>query len=153
LGLTPLSWPNLEDYQKQNDVFSGLSGFIFAGLTLNGSGDPRNVPGLLVSANYFDTLGATAVLGRTIFSRRDEGKGSHPVAVLSHAIWTRVFDADPNIINRVITLNNQSFTVVGVTQPNFKGTFALGNPEVIWVPSSMYEQVLSGTILEFFVSR
>jgi len=78
---------------------------------------------------------------------------THPVVVLSHSLWTRVFSADPGIINRVITLNNQPFTVVGVTQPDFKGTFSLANPDVAWVPSSMYQQVLSGTLLEFFVSR
>src|SRR4051812_38587664 len=78
-NLTPLSWQNLEDYRKQNDVFSNLSGFIPLGLTLNGFGDPKNVPGQLVSANYFDTLGVQAAIGRTFFANEDEGAGGHPV--------------------------------------------------------------------------
>jgi predicted permease len=153
VNLTPISWLNLQDYQKQNDVFSGLSGFIPIGLTLTGFGDPQNVPAQLVSANYFDTLGVKPALGRTFFASENENPGSHPIVVLSHSVWTRVFNADPGIINRVITLNSQPFTVVGVAETNFKGTFSLGNPDVIWVPSSMYQQVLSGTLLEFFVSR
>jgi predicted permease len=153
LNLTPLSWPNLEDYKKQNDVFSGFSGFIPVGLTLSGMGDPRNVPGMLVTANYFDTLGVKAALGRTFLPGEDDGAGNHPIAVLSHSMWMRVFNADPGIINRVVNLNNQPYTVVGVTPPNFKGTFSLGNPDVVWIPSSMYRQVLSGTLLEFFESR
>ena len=153
LNLTPMSWQNFEDYKKQNDVFSNLSGFIFTGLTLTGFGDPQNIPGQLVSANYFDTLAVKPAMGRTFLPDEDQAPGSHPVVVLSHAVWTRVFNSDPGIINRVITLNNRAFTVVGVAPKTFKGTFSLGNPDVIWVPSSMYEQVLSGTLREFFVSR
>ncbi len=153
LNLTPLSWPNFEDYKKQNDVFSGLSGFIGTGLTLTGFGDPQNINGQLVSADYFDTFGVTPVMGRTFLPDEDQGAGNHPVVVLSHSVWSRVFNADPGIINRVITLNSRAFTVIGVTPPNFKGPFSLGNPDVIWVPSSMYREVLSGTLLEFFVSR
>src|SRR5215831_8958933 len=106
LNLTPMSWLNLEDYRKQNDVFSGLSGFIPTGLTLTGFGDPQNIPGQLVSANYFDTLGVKAAMGRTFYPDEDQQPGGHPVIVLSHAVWTRVFNSDPGIINRVITLNN-----------------------------------------------
>ena len=153
LNLTPLSWQNFEDYKKQNDVFSGLAGFIGTGLTLTGFGDPQNIPGQLVSANYFDVLGVKPAMGRTFGPDEDQGAGGHPVVVHSPAAWTRVLNADPGNIHRVITLNNQSFTVIGVAAPNFKGTFTLGNPDVIWVPSSMYQQVLSGTLLEFFVSR
>jgi len=153
LNFTPLSWPNFDDYKKQNDVFSGLSGFINTGFTLTGFGDPQNVPGQLVSANYFDTLGVTALMGRTFLPDEDQGAGNHPVAVLSYSAWTRVFNADSGIINRVITLNSRAFTIVGVTPPNFKGPFSLANPDQIWVPSSMYREVLSGTLIEFFVSR
>src|SRR5262245_41778865 len=151
LELTPLSWQNFEDYRKQNDVFSGLAGFINTGLTLTGLGDPQNIPGQVVSANYFDVLGVKPSMGRGFTP--DEDQGSHPVAVLSHSVWTRVFHADAGIINRSITLNNQSFTVVGVAPRNFKGTLTLANSDVIWVPSSMAQQVLTGTLLEFFQSR
>ena len=153
LDLTPLSWQNFEDYGKQNDVFSGLAGFINTGVTLTGLGDPQNIAAQIVSANYFEVLGVVPTKGRGFRPDEDQGKGGHPVAVLSHAVWTRVFNADPAIINRAITLNNQSFTVIGVAPRNFKGTLALGNPALIWMPSSMAEQVLTGTFLEFFQSR
>ena len=122
----PLSWQNFEDYRKQNDVFSGLSGFINTGVTLTGFGDPQNLPAQVVSANYFDVLGVKPAMGRTFASDEDRYSGAHPVVVLSHAIWTRVFNADPGIINRVITLKNQPFTIIGVVPRNFKGTFTLG---------------------------
>ena len=134
-------------------LLSPLSGFVFGGVTLTGHGDPQNLPGLLVSANYFDVLGVKASMGRTFLPDEDQGVGGHPVVVLSHGVWTTVFNADPGIINRVITLNNQAFTVIGVTERNFKGTFTLANPNLVWIPSSMHQQVLSGTLLELFVSR
>jgi len=153
LDLTPLSWQNFLDYKKQNDVFTGLAGFINTGLTLNGVGDPQNIPGQLVTANYFDVLGVRPAMGRGFRPEEDQGSGGHPVVVLSHSVWTRVFSADPGILNRTVTLNNQSFTVIGVAPRNFKGTFTLGNPDLIWMPSSMSEQVLTGALLEFFQSR
>ena len=153
LDLTPISWQNFLDYKEQNDVFTGLAGFINTGLTLNGVGDPQNIPGQLVTANYFDVLGVRPAMGRGFRPEEDQGAGGHPVVVLSHSVWTRVFSADPGILNRTVTLNNQSFTVIGVAPRNFKGTFTLGNPDLIWMPSSMSEQVLTGALLEFFQSR
>src|SRR5262249_51202382 len=51
LNLTPISWLNFEDYRHQNDVFSGLAGQMFTGLTLTGTGDPQIINGVMVSAN------------------------------------------------------------------------------------------------------
>src|SRR5215510_10904740 len=78
LELTPLSWQNFEDYRKQNDVFSGLTGFINTGVTLTGLGDPQNIPAQLVSANYFDVLGVAPAMGRGFHLDEDQGKGGHP---------------------------------------------------------------------------
>jgi predicted permease len=153
LNTTPISWPNFEDYRSQNDVFSGLAGIVFTGLTLTGKGDPEVINGAMVSANYFDVLGVKPVVGRTFLPDEDQGVGGHPVAVLSHSVWDRLFHSDRGIVGQTITLNNNAFTVVGVTPPNFKGTNTLAAPDIIWVPSSMHRQVLAGTLLEFFVSR
>ncbi len=152
-NLTPISWLNFEDYRRQNDVFTGLAGAMFTGLTLTGIGDPQIINGVMVSANYFDVLGVKPAIGRTFLPDEDQGAGEHAVAVLSHSVWVRVFNSDAGILNRTIALNSTSFTVIGVAAANFKGTNTLGNPDVIWVPSSMNRQVLAGTMLEFFESR
>ncbi len=144
--LTPTSLPNYVDYSAQNTVFNGLAAFTFTGLAYQGDGAPEQLPGVLASGNYFDVLGVRAVLGRTFTADDDKSLGGSPVAVLSHSIWTKRFGANPDLINQTIKLNSQSFTVIGVTPPNFKGTFTIGNPDIIWIPFSMREELLTGQI-------
>src|SRR5271165_2874630 len=52
-----MSYPNCQDYQRQNQVFTGISCFTFATLTWSGQSEPRQLQGQLVNANYFDVLG------------------------------------------------------------------------------------------------
>jgi putative ABC transport system permease protein len=139
-----MSWPNARDYAADNHVFSGLSVFTFAGLTLSGRGEPRQISGQLVSANYFDVLGVKPFIGRTFLPSEDQKPGGNNVAVLSYGLWTRQFGSDRNILGNTLTLNAVPYTVVGVAAPNFKGTLTFLNPEEIWIPISMYKQVLTG---------
>ncbi len=152
--LTPSSLPNYQDYREQNTVFSGLAASTFP-IPLNWSGpaEPEQLPCMLVSANYFDLLGVPAYLGRTFLPDEDKKPGGNPVAVLSYSLWTKRFGADRGVIGRVITLNQQPYTVVGVAPRNFKGTFSLANPDAIWIPLSMRSQALSGFLLNYAEDR
>ncbi|MBS1872117.1 MAG: ABC transporter permease [Acidobacteria bacterium] len=90
----------------------------------------------LVSGNYFDTLGATAHLGRT-FSADDDRPGlSQPVVVLSHAYWMRRFGGNPAVLNRTVEVNGAAATVVGVARNGFKG-IRLINPPDVFAPLAM----------------
>jgi predicted permease len=148
----PLSHPNYADYRDQNEVFSGLLGFQGVGMSLSGSGEPEQLGGLMVTGNYFDVLGVKAIAGRTFLPEEDRTPGTHPVVVLGYNLWQRKFGADPSLIGRAITLNNQSFTVIGVAPENFRGTFQLGSVD-FYVPMQMYQQVLTGTFREWYTSR
>ena len=64
-------------------------------------------------ANVFSILGVAPALGRTFLPNEDQ-PGQEHVVVLSYALWQRRFNGDPSIVNRNITLNGESFTVVGV---------------------------------------
>lgn len=139
-----MSWPNARDYAEKNSVFSGLSVFTIAGLNLSGQGEPKQINGQLVSANYFDVLGVKPVIGRTFLPDEDQKPGGDTVAVLSYGLWAQQFGSDRNILGKTITLNAVPYTVIGVAAPNFKGTFTFLNPEEIWIPLSMYKQVLTG---------
>jgi macrolide transport system ATP-binding/permease protein len=153
LTRTPVSYKNFLDFSEQNDVFSGLAGFMNAGVTLSGYGNPKPVPALLATGNYFDVLGVKPALGRLFRPDEDSKPGGSAVAVLSHSLWTRQFGADSAIIGRAIVLNSTSYTVIGVAPAGFKGTVAVRNPDVIWVPMSMHAQVLPGDIELVFNSR
>jgi predicted permease len=81
-----------------------------------------------VTGNYFDTLGVRAVLGRT-FTADDDREGAGSV-VLSHAGWTRHFNADPGIVGQTILIDRMPFSVVGVTGAQFTGTVAPVIPQM-----------------------
>ena len=153
LNFSPTSYINYLDYRDQNDVFDGLIAVVGTGFTMTGRGDPQGFPGQLVSGDYFNVLGVDAALGRTFLPEEDETLGTHPVAVISHSLWSRQFGSDPALIGDTLTLNGTAFTVVGVTPSGFKGTNTLSSPDRIWVPMSMHEQVIIGTLSEFFEAR
>src|SRR5689334_15325277 len=80
------SWPRLQAVRERQQVFSDISASTAAAFTVTGNGDPEQVVGMMVSANYFSLLGAKASLGRTFLPEEDKAGGA-PVVVLSHRYW------------------------------------------------------------------
>jgi putative ABC transport system permease protein len=124
---------NYFDLRQQNQVFEDLGAFGQLSVNLTGEGEPEQLDGQLVTANVFKLLGVQPALGRTFASDEDQ-KGRDTVAVLSDALWARRFNRDPNVINRSITLNGKSFTVIGVMPPKF---FFPEREIELWAPWSM----------------
>ncbi len=149
-----MSYPNCRDYAKENQVFSGL--VCFAGplpLTWTGGREPKQILGQMVNANYFEVLGLSPVLGRFFLPDEDTKPGGNNVAVLSYGLWVNKFGSDPNVVGNVVTLNATPYTVIGVGPRGFKGTFTFGSSEEVWVPISMYPQVLAGFFKDNFNER
>jgi len=118
-GFSP-SYPNFVDWRAQNTVFDAISAVRQnESFNLTGAGEPERVPGRLVSAEFFSTLGIEPLLGRDFLAEEDS-PGATPAAILSYGFWRRRFGNDPGIIGKQLTLNNQSFTVIGVTPANFQ---------------------------------
>jgi predicted permease len=88
-------------------------------ITLTGAGEPERLRSLRVSANLFDTLGVAATLGRT-FQTGDDASADTRVAVISDGLWRRRFSADPAILGRSLTLDQEPFIVVGVLPAGFR---------------------------------
>ena len=148
-----ISFPNYEDYARQASVFSGLAAFQPTGLTLSGGEKPKLFQGYLVTANYFDVLGVNAMLGRTFRPDEDQHPGGDGVAVLSYGLWSREFGGARDVLGRRLNLNGTSYTVIGVTPPQFKGTLLFASADQIWIPVSMHRQVLAGFIEANFQER
>lgn len=128
------SVPHYLDLRKRmTDVFSGVAAWTFVPLSLSAGGQNERVIAQLVSANLFSVLGANAERGRVFVSAEDEGVGAHPVTVISHQAWTTRFGSDPQIVGRTIVLNGRTYTIVGVTQPEFRGPLPLVMP-TLWIP-------------------
>jgi putative ABC transport system permease protein len=104
---------NFLDWQSQNTVFAHMAAQSGGPLTLTGFGEPVQLRGARVGASYFNIFGIKAVLGRT-FAPDEDQRGKERVAVLSHALWTSQFGADPKLMGRTIDLDGQPYTVVGV---------------------------------------
>ena len=124
---------NYFDLRSQNQVFEDVGAFGQLSVNLTGEGEPEQLEGQLVTANVFTLLGVPAALGRTFASDEDQTGREH-VAVLSDALWRRRFNRDPGIINRNVTLNGESFTVIGVMPPNF---FFPEREVELWTPWAM----------------
>lgn len=112
-GYGSVSVPTLEDWKSQNTVFAGISAYLFTSFNLEGGDTPQRIPGIHVSANYFDVLGVKPTLGRAFLPGEDVA-GRERVVVIGDDLWRRNFAADPGIVNQMIPLNGQRYTVVGV---------------------------------------
>ncbi|HJR58940.1 MAG TPA: ABC transporter permease [Vicinamibacterales bacterium] len=76
--------------------------------------------GMLVSGNYFSTMGVPMQIGRGLHER-DDRPDAEPVAVLGFGMWRRAFGGDAAIVGRTMRANGRAFTVVGVTAPDYFG--------------------------------
>jgi predicted permease len=130
-----VSAPNIWDFRGQTHSFEGIAIFDSAGRGYNLSatgGEPEQVSGLRVSANFFSILGVTPMLGR-VFLPEEEMPGRDREVILSYGLWKRRYDADAAIVGRTIRVDGEDFTVVGVMPRNFSWKF-WGPPRQLWVP-------------------
>lgn len=114
-----VSYPNFADWKDDRKVFESAS-VVRSNESYNftGAGEPERLQGRLVSAGFFSLLGVKLMRGRD-FLPEDDRVGATPTVILGHAFWSRRFGNDESILGRQITLNNQSYTVIGVAPPDF----------------------------------
>ena len=150
-----MSYVNFQDYARQTQqIFSAMTCVVGPlPLTWSGGAEPRQLQGQMVSASFFDLLGLRPAAGRFFLPDEDTKPGGNNVAVLSYSLWTNKFGASPNTVGQIITLNATPFTIIGVAPNGFKGTFTFNNAEEIWVPVSMYPQMLAGFFKDSFNTR
>jgi putative ABC transport system permease protein len=130
----PASAPNFNDWRTQTAGFEGLTAYSDTGLTITGDGvEPERVPGAVVSANFFQVLGVSPVLGRG-FTPEEEVTGHNRVAVISHGLWQRRFGASPQAIGQTLVIAGNPFTVVGVAPAGFKTPALDAKPAQLWIP-------------------
>ncbi|HEX6284163.1 MAG TPA: ABC transporter permease, partial [Pyrinomonadaceae bacterium] len=120
------SYPDYQDYQK-NNVFEGLAAYTGGRVLLSGSGEAESVGGPRVNASFFNVLGVEPLLGRT-FQAGEDQQGGPRVVVLSYGLWQRRFGGDAGAIGKSLTINGESYTVIGVLPASFQ--FALRNGDL-----------------------
>ncbi len=134
---TPRNWvsyPDLQDWQKQNQVFSDLAGFVPQSVNLTGTEEPTRVIGSFVTGNFFQTLKVQVAQGRG-FSSAEDQIGAARVVIVSYSTWINRFGSNPNLIGKTLILNGQPFTVIGILPESFH--FQIGDSDV-WMPLQYY---------------
>jgi putative ABC transport system permease protein len=132
------------DFETMRDTMStldGLSAQRDGTFAIFAEGQASAVPGALVSANYFDVLGLAPAAGRFFLDREDRTVGTDPVAVISDALWERLYARNPSAIGRTLIVNGVPAHIIGVTPRLFMGVRKNRLPD-IWVPMSVAELVL-----------
>jgi predicted permease len=114
-------WEQLRDHHA--DLFNGAFAFSQPRFNLAGGGETEFVNGVMASGGLFEVLGVPAILGRT-FNPADDANGGGtdgPVAVISYGFWQRRFGGAADAIGKPLLLDRVSFTIIGVTPPDFTG--------------------------------
>jgi len=125
-----MSAADLVDYRAAQRSMSAMGSLAPAGYAFQPrDGTPITIDAVRLSANVFDILGVRAALGRTFLAGEDAPDRKF-VTVLSDGFWRRQLGSDSSIIGRTITLQDRSYTVVGVMPAGF----SLGYGEQVWVP-------------------
>ena len=123
------------DYQAQNQSFSEMAATRFMSVTLTGEGEPAQLDGMIVSANYFSLLGVQPERGR-IFQPDDGRAGAARVAIISHDFWQQRFGGDADVIGKTMTISGEPVTVIGIMPPGFQDT-SQSNDRQIWLNPHM----------------
>ena len=113
-----MSYPDFFDWRAQSHSFSGVATYRDNTFTLTAAGEPRHLDGEVVTADFFKILGVQPAMGRGI-GMDDEKVGAN-VVVLSHELWQSAFGSDPAILGRGVTIDDKSYTVIGVMPQGFE---------------------------------
>ena len=117
----PFSFPNYTDVQEQSQSFEEVGAWnssLNTRFNLTGDAEPESIQAAMVSASFFRILGVKPLQGRTFLPEEDNEGGPRTV-VISHGLWQRRFGADPELSGKTLTLDGNSYTVIGIMPAGF----------------------------------
>ncbi len=120
--------------KAQGQSLARIAAYAGGDLTLTGAGSAEQVFAGAVTADFFPLLGVQPALGRN-FTREEDTPNGPKAVVLGHGLWQRRFGGDMSVLGRTITLDQQSYTVVGVLPPEFR----YPEPFQLWTPLALGE--------------
>ena len=124
-----ISYLNALDWKQHATSYEDMALSTGRSMTLTDGDEPQRYFGERVSWNLFSLLGKAPILGRD-FRAEDDQPGAPLVAILSHELWQQRYHADPAIMNRTISLNDEPCTVIGVMPPRFQ----FSDSTKLWIP-------------------
>jgi len=158
-GLTGIavSYTKFQHLQQQTRTLAGIGAFFSLNLNLTGHGEPVEISGAHVNADFFNVLGVSPARGRDFLPAEDQ-PGGPDVAILTDRFWHSQFNSDPAVIGRSISLDGRSTTVIGILPPSFQFPFQQPEPDawlprILEIPGLRPEQLRSGAGFLFLVGR
>ncbi|HEU4389561.1 MAG TPA: ABC transporter permease, partial [Blastocatellia bacterium] len=130
-----LSYPDFFDVRARNTSFERIASYYTNDVALTGLSTPVNVRSAVVSADLFELLGARPMLGRLFLPEEDHPGGGRAV-MISHSLWQRQFNSDPDVLRRSIQVNGRISNVVGVMPPGFEFPIEADRIE-LWLTSAI----------------
>jgi hypothetical protein len=130
------------DWQRDAKSFEGLAMYSCCGLrdlALTGTGNARVVRATFVSAGFFEIVRARPALGRG-FRREEDTPAGKYVVVLSHGFWSSQFGGDRNVIGRILKLNDESYTIVGVMPATAAVASWTAMAGDVWIPLALTDK-------------
>ncbi len=129
--------PLLRALEERHDVFQQVAGFEIKMMQVRIASGNQNIPGAMVSGQFFDALETPPLLGRYLTPQDDQlgGPSDGFGVVISEDFWRQWFDSAPDVVGRHLTIANASFTVVGVMPKRFIGADQTQRSE-LYVPLS-----------------
>ena len=120
------------DLSSNNNIFDGFTTYAMQSFGLGKEGNVQPVLGCRVSSNFFDVLSVSPAAGRLFFATEAQ-PGANQVAILSYGSWQRRFGGDPQLLSKTISLNNRTYTIVGIMPKDFDYPV----PVELWVPLAL----------------
>jgi putative ABC transport system permease protein len=112
---------NFLDWQSQSHNFEAMAAYQHEHFSLTGGPLPVGLGGRRVTADFFRVLGVRPMLGRDFLAHEDRPGAGH-VAIVSYSTWQNHLDGDPRIVGKAITLDGESYTVIGVMRADFQSS-------------------------------
>ncbi|KPK81707.1 MAG: hypothetical protein AMS25_05285 [Gemmatimonas sp. SM23_52] len=123
------SVPDFADLRERSRTLD-VAATRYLSFNLSEGDRPERLSGVQVSSNFFRMLGVQPARGRA-FTPEEEVEGRHHVAMISDGLWQQRFGGDPDVLGRVVLLDGEQYTIVGVMPPKF---WFIGPGTEIWVP-------------------
>ncbi|HXC42466.1 MAG TPA: ABC transporter permease [Candidatus Dormibacteraeota bacterium] len=139
-GRNPVAPANLFDWQKQNHSFESMGAAEYWTPNVSGTGNAEKLWALRITSEVLPMLGVQPILGR-FFTPQEQEPGREHEAVIGYEFWQSHFAGNAQVIGQSITLNGETYSVIGVMPRGFKFTPFWATRAQLWAPLALGDRI------------
>jgi predicted permease len=132
-----ISFPNFQDWRKENTTFSMMAISRAYSFNLTDAGEAEQVRAQFVATDFLPMLGVKPLIGR-LFEEGEDNFGGSPIVIISEGFWSRKFASAPDVLGKGLTLDGRGYTIVGVVPANFNLQVGVFRPSELYVPIGLW---------------